>query len=80
MTIKKSEYIFGWENPTFRGYQSFDIYSNKHYDLVIRMQGNNVDMEDQIVIIPRMTADQIISAMRDELLASAEDWKLEHLK
>ena len=69
--------MYGWENPTFRGYQSLDIYTNKHDDLVIRMQGNNVDMEDQIVVIPKLIAGYVINALRDELLASTSVWKVE---
>lgn len=71
MTSKKSEYMHGWEKPTFRGYQSLDIYENQNTDIVIRMESGSNYEQDQIVIIPRQIAEAV--ALRITALSQYED-------
>lgn len=71
MKSKKTEYMYGWDKPSFRGYQSLDIYENSDMDIVIRMQGGGKYDDDQIVIIPRQIAEAV--ALRITALSQWEE-------
>jgi hypothetical protein len=77
MTMKdENEYCWNEKNEStvMNSYQGVAVYSNERGDIVIRSEKAEWQEGDQIVIVPRIYAEWVVSAiMREKELLDEDD-------